>query len=59
MRKMLVVSAMGLLALGIEARGARPLPVPDAARFTEYVQASGEAGDDLQAPWVEEQIQAP
>ena len=59
MRKMLVVSAMGLLALGIDAGGARPLPVPDASRFTEYVQVSSEAGDDFQAPWVEEQIQAP
>lgn len=74
MRKMLVVSAMGLLALGTVAVGARALPFPDAARFTEHdiqapraptrsevreIQALHEAGDDVQAPWLEDKVQAP
>jgi hypothetical protein len=58
--KMVVVFAMGLLALGMEAAAERTLPVPDASRFTKHdVQATREAGDDLQAPWLEGQIQAP
>lgn len=74
MRKILVVSAMGLLALGTEAVGARALPIPGAHRFTEHdiqaplastrseireIQAPREAGDDLQAPWLEDKSQAP
>jgi hypothetical protein len=74
MRKMLVVSAMGLLALGTEAVGARALPIPDAYRFTEHdiqaprastrsevreIQAPRAAGDDFQAPLHDGDFQAP
>jgi len=53
MRKILVVSAMGLLAIGTEVASARPALNPDAQGFTYHdVQAplTGGLSDDFQAP---------
>jgi len=74
MRKILVGSAMALLALGMEAVGAGAVPFPDAARFNEYdiqaplaptrsevreIQALHEAGDNVQALGLEDTVQTP
>lgn len=75
MRRMMGVAfAMGLMALGAEAVGARALPVPDAYRVGEQdvqaplaparsegdgIKAPHEAGDDIQASLSEGDVQAP